>query len=446
MANLLAAGGGRAATVDADVADAYGSLSWRPMAGRILATIGNRFYDLQSLLGGARAVVPDDNPTDLRRESLRELRFVPGHDGQPSFLSLDPLKRGRSLRSIEVPQPFDFSPYTVEGETGRFMPLDAAEDTPNIAIDSLDNRATVLALSHWPGNRTPRPYKADLSAESVFLALDALGTLPSPVMVSDHFDVDGLIGVAAALWPEWAVRHRALLIDIARCGDFQSFDSPAAARVAYAVNRLSSLVWSPYAADLRPLAAPLRHAFLFRQLLPMIRQMVGAPDRFEVLWREDWDVLQATERAFTAGHIEQSEDAPADLAIFEIQADSEVPGRRIPSTLRYLGYAAESFHNRTLRGTVLIRKGGGIEIWQRYTGWVERVSQPTRQRRNLAVLAEALNTLEQSGASWNYAGVTEFMPALTLSASAQGPASLDFETVKAITIEFQRLAPPAWSP
>lgn len=50
---------------------------------------------------------------------------------------------------------------------------------PNVSIDSLDNKGTVLTLSHWSSNATPARWKADLSTESVFKDIEASsGRLP----------------------------------------------------------------------------------------------------------------------------------------------------------------------------------------------------------------------------------------------------------------------------
>ena len=90
-----------------------------------------------------------------------------------------------------------------------------------------------LHLSHWPGNRTPRQLRRDLSTEIAFAFLDLDG--PARValigdceaLVLNHYDTDGVCAAFALTSPERARRHADLLHEIAAAGDL--FEAPATA-------------------------------------------------------------------------------------------------------------------------------------------------------------------------------------------------------------------------
>jgi hypothetical protein len=103
----------------------------------------------------------------------------------------------------------------------RFVPYAEAADLPNIVVDGAAASATVLTLSHWPKSGTPETLRADTSAEIVFKYLDAPAMhVDVGAASNNHFDEDGLIGIFALTRPNLAARWRALLVEIARAGEF----------------------------------------------------------------------------------------------------------------------------------------------------------------------------------------------------------------------------------
>ena len=128
---------GGALTVDPDVAEALAGHSWAPVAGRYIATVDNKFFDLQSLIGGPCAVPSPASPSDLRRDALDELHFEPAEEGRAARLSALRLRTVPEVRGIDVPQRPDVSAYGLQGERYEFLPMDAVAEIPNVAIDSL---------------------------------------------------------------------------------------------------------------------------------------------------------------------------------------------------------------------------------------------------------------------------------------------------------------------
>src|SRR5438034_5307798 len=114
----------------------------------------------------------------------------------------------------------------------RFSPYTETVTVPNIIVDGVANKSTLLTLSHWPKSGTPAELKADTSAEIVFKYLDSPQFhVRAEVVSNNHFDEDGLVGVFTMVDPDTAARHRDLLIDVAQAGDFGVFSRREAARI-----------------------------------------------------------------------------------------------------------------------------------------------------------------------------------------------------------------------
>ncbi|MDR0217534.1 MAG: hypothetical protein LBI71_01400, partial [Enterobacteriaceae bacterium] len=64
---------------------------------------------------------------------------------------------------------------------------------------------------------------------------------------------------------------------------------------------------------------------------------------------------------------------------------------------------------------------------QRYEGWVELPISAPRPRRDLAIFARALLTIETQDYRWNYDGVQHIMPRLGYNTEQQ--SSLPIETI-----------------
>ncbi len=127
----------------------------------------------------------------------------------------------------------------VESRSPRlgFVPYEELDGRPNVVVDGSPADGTVLCLSHWPGIVSPLRFAADLSAQMAFAYLDAYDPHESATAVSNnHFDQDGLVSLYALVHPDRALARQGLLIDIARAGDFATFDGRDAARISMALS------------------------------------------------------------------------------------------------------------------------------------------------------------------------------------------------------------------
>ncbi|MGC5698788.1 hypothetical protein J4P02_01135 [Pseudomonas sp. NFXW11] len=417
---------------DPGLAQRFAHLELRLLGGRAIGIADNRFTDLQSALGGPGCRVLNGNPRDLRLENIARLDYRLGGHGElqaslatllqaPTYaipeqepvleLGLQPLRLGRQ------------SPY-------GFLPLGQSRRRENISLDSIDTPATLLTLSHWPANKTPADYKANLSTSS---ALDFIQRGQAPeqaeVITSDHFDLDGLASVYAFLAPEHALKHRQLLIDIARLGDFARGTSNVALQCGFALNALASRVSSDHSGSNDRLLLAR-----FAALLPQMADVLERPGRYAELYRPALEQLQRSETLLAHPQTRIEEYPEIDLAVLHLPYAAG-PGD-------YLGLMPVAVHNRSRCGVLALVSPGRVEIRQRYESWVERVSGIPRPRRDLAIFARALQQAEATPGQWHYPGVQEIMPGLKFV--AERPSSLSVSQVLLELRQFLAQAPVAW--
>ncbi|WP_370542856.1 DUF6687 family protein, partial [Burkholderia pseudomallei] len=245
MTTLLALhDGDHAVQFDDDVAARLAGFELRLLAGRVVAIRENRFIDLQNLIAGDGAFTRDGDPHDLRRRNLGTLHYDFGGHGELAVrdAETDAARLAAALAGESARPPSPAAPRSrvqavrlLPGDRLAFVPFEHARDVPNISADATHNAATRLTLSHWPANRTPARYKANLSTQSVLrFAAERADAADVRHVTTDHFDLDGLASVYGLIAPDHALRHQARLVELARFGDFARgrSDAPRRARRA----------------------------------------------------------------------------------------------------------------------------------------------------------------------------------------------------------------------
>ena len=430
------------AQFDDDVAARLDGFALRLLAGRVIAIRDNTFHDLQHLIAGRGAVTRNGNPCDLRRANLGTLHYDVGRHGELELRDAEAndaaLRAALAPRAAGTPAGIGAVRLSPRDRLG-FMPFDHAGDAPNIAADAIHNGATRLTLSHWPSNRTPARYRANLSTESVLRFVSETSVDPDVRCVTtDHFDLDGLASIYALIAPDHALRHQARLVDVARLGDFARGRSDAARRLAFALDAV--------AADASRNARAIddenaRIAAMFRTLLPALRDLLDAPTIPEALWRDAERHHADTEALLDHPDTRVEQHPELDLAVFRLPASDALRGR---ASQRYFGLSPIGFHNRTRLSTLALVAHDDVVIQQRYEGWVTRVSQAPRPRRDLSILARGLQAADAGACGWQYDGVQHIMP--RLGRTCEQPGSLSAETVVSELKRLLAVAPPAWSP
>lgn len=312
----------------------------------------------------------------------------------------------------------------------RFVPYAEAADLPNIVVDGAAAAATVLTLSHWPKSGTPEALRADTSAEIVFKYLDAPAThVDVGAASNNHFDEDGLIGIFALTRPDLAARWQALLVEIARAGDFGICRSRNAARIAFVLAAYAEKSSSPLPRSTFAGPYPEVTARLYEQLLPIVPHLITHVEDFQKLWDAEDRALQEGEWLLDGGIVTLESNPDLDLAIVRVPSDVAEPH-------------AMALHTRTPYSRLIVVHGTSVELRYRYESWVQFASRRIAPRVDLAPLAAELNGTDPGGA-WRFEGVDQITPRLYRDAPG---ATLSVDHVVERMIDALRTGPAAWNP
>ena len=190
----------------------------------------------------------------------------------------------------------------------RFVGYEASRTIPNIVVDGSPNDATVLTLTHWPGQTQPPDTEVDLSAEMAFAFLDdPEGASPDAAseveaVTNNHFDQDGAAGLLALIDPPAAQELRPLLIDLAAAGDFGTYRHRNAARASMILNAFADPARSPIADQLRG-DQSADTATLYDNVLPRLAAIVSDPTPYTDLYAAEDAALTASEEAVATGRV-----------------------------------------------------------------------------------------------------------------------------------------------
>ena len=278
-----------------------------------------------------------------------------------------------------------------------------------------------LNLSHWPGNRTPRELRHDLSTGTA-LAFSGLGEPrqrelagAAVAIVNNHYDTDGTCALFAVRHPELALPRAEALLRAARAGDFYQAPDEDALAVDAIVEGFADPERSPIAAELRGLDDPARHDLATRRLLERLPEILDGrvaayAELFEPVlrrYRGDLADLAACARDDIV-HLDLSIwTAPADARSSDPEARGFDPSRH--------ALFGSSGADRVL---VLATRGGGttcrFAIGTR--SWFDLREPTTLPRPDLRALARRLNELEGSGpadaVAWRTQGALGASPEL----------------------------------
>ena len=162
----------------------------------------------------------------------------------------------------------------------RFVPYHELGDRPNVVVDGAAAPSTVLTLSHWPGSPTPPELLDDLSGAD---RLPRAGGSPSasPASTSSRTTTSTRTGWSSAFAlvdPDAARARRGPLIDLARAGDFGTFESRDAIRLAFAIAAFEDPARSPLDADVLSGSYERQCGRLYEVLLPRLPELVDHPE------------------------------------------------------------------------------------------------------------------------------------------------------------------------
>jgi hypothetical protein len=327
----------------------------------------------------------------------------------------------------------------------RFVPYGDTTAVPNVVVDGAANAGTVLTLSHWPGSPTPRELREDLSAQIALRVLDEPDRFAGlEVVTNNHFDQDGLASVYALAHPDAARARRAQVIDVARAGDFGTFEDRDSARISFAIAAYDDPDLSPLGRALFEQPYDEQCAAFYDALLPQFGELLAHPDRWRDLWEREDAHLGESIAAIDGGVVAIDERRDLDLAVVTVPEHWAARAAH-----RFTQRWTEAVHpmavdNATERTRVLLVQGRSYRLELRYETWVMFVSRPVAPRPDLRELARRLDDLETGDARWEAEPPGALTPRLGLvdgRESSLEPARLRLEVER-----FLATAPAAWDP
>lgn len=278
--------------------------------------------------------------------------------------------------------------------------------TPHLSVDGMTPVGP--NLSHWPGNRTPGKWRADLStgialrfarapADEQEEFLDGVA-----VVLNDHYDTDGFGSLLAILRPEVAFAREELLLAAAATGDFGRWHTWRGFAIDRIVARLADPA-SPVAGAFRGITdADQLSLRRYEWLLEHATAVLDGPGAFAALYEPELALVQDEIGRGLGGALERRAFASLDFAIVTSQ------GPRHRMTLNSLAGAHRVLH------VAHEADGPRYRYHDRTESWFELVSFRPPPRLDLRPLAAHLAELEPAhdGASWNADAPTEPVPEL----------------------------------
>lgn len=194
-------------------------------------------------------------------------------------------------------------------------------DTPahHLSVDGMSPSGP--NLSHWPGNRTPKVWKADLSTQICLNFARApeeeqQGFLEgAEAVVNDHYDTDGFLSLLAVLRPDLAMDHEELVVLAAGTGDFQAFHTERSFAVDRIVLNLAAQGRSELAEQFGGLPDGERSLARYRWLIDNAEQVLDRPESLGPLYEEELALVLGQLRECRAGALQRSVHNRCGLAV-----------------------------------------------------------------------------------------------------------------------------------
>lgn len=339
----------------------------------------------------------------------------------------------------------------------RFVPfhdLERVADTPHVPqvphviVDGGPLPSTALTLSHWPGSPTPEHLLDDLSAQIVFHALDHPEVFDTPagrleVVSNNHFDQDGLASAFTLVDPDAARSRREQLIDVACAGDFATFTDRDSMRLAFALAAWADPDRSPLDEATFAGSYDEQCGRLYDQLLPRVPELLDDVAALRPWWEAEDAHLTESLDAIDQGVVTIDERPGIDLATVTVP---DAWAERM--TTRFTINRSEALHPAAVnaatdRLVIATVQGPRHRVECRYESWVMYRSRPVRQRPDLRLLTERLQTAEQGDAVWSADPPGALTPALQV---CSGHSTLDPARFRDELERFLAVAAPAWNP
>ncbi|KAA5548635.1 DUF6687 family protein [Adhaeribacter rhizoryzae] len=288
-----------------------------------------------------------------------------------------------------------------------FIPFNQVKHQKAIIVDSLHPNG--LVLSHWRGAPTPPELEGDTSADIVLNALRAANlNLNYEFVTTNHFDVDGFVGVWALLNPEMALTYESVLRQAALIGDFRELDlnktgaDHALKLVCWINAKEKELFYPPFGAGETEENEVIASLPKFHYFLREFARVLQQPETEQAVWGPEYrQVLQDYAQVQSSATVIKKYPAIGLVCV------------QTPEPVHY--YALFSV---TAGFDIVLAQyqGNRYELEYKYTTWVDIQSRPTLPRLLLAPLVTDLNNAETAaGLTWTAENITDTGPILRLA-------------------------------
>ncbi len=331
----------------------------------------------------------------------------------------------------------------------RFVPPHLLSGQAHVIVDGAPRPGTAYTLSHWPHTPTPGPLRADLSAEIARRALARPDHLPAEVGVAsvDHYDVDGVVALALVVVDGLDAAHGPLLVEAARVGDFGVVTDTGAALIAFALNGLEARRPRPGSGPPGASGSPdplERCGHLTQDALDVLVDLIADPERFQTLWRDEWDAFDASAGALEDGWASIEEIPEVDLAVVRVDPGHDAAAA---ATWESAPLHRAAVHSATTCSRVVTLAGDQKEFHYRYESWVRLASHRPRPRVDLERLAFTLTADEMAGGRWLFDGAGSISGALHRVGEARSTIATDrFLDLLCAELAAGDTGPAAWDP
>lgn len=282
----------------------------------------------------------------------------------------------------------------------KFIPFEKINNQNVVVVDAFHSNA--LVLSHWRGANIHSEIWADTSGEIV---LNALSTnycdKINGLVTANHFDIDGFVGVFALCYPDLALKHKSVLTEAAKIGDFREFnkysnDANEALKLCCWINsREKENFYRPFGEKSETKLCNNKFSY-FLKLFPKVLEDIN---KFKSDWIQEYNLV--------INGINQIDKS------CEIFPKSEI-GLLIQKCKNPTHYYSHFINSSGFDAILSIYNNQRYELEYKYTTWVDIVSRPTLPRISLKPLAIKLNELENSSSVWCVDHYTDTGPILRL--------------------------------
>ncbi len=281
-----------------------------------------------------------------------------------------------------------------------FVPFHQIRNQKVIIVDGLHPKN--LTLSHWKGGNIHPKISADTSAEIVINALqEGIEGMDCDKISATHFDIDGFVGVFALFYPELALQHKELLIQMATIGDFREFnpDLKGANEVLKLCCWMNSvekkLFYGPFEAKDEIESCVPKFEYFLKKFPDALHNI----SEHESDWIQEYTLVMNGMKKL---HATTENDKHLDIGLL-IKRASE------PSH-----YYAQFSNSAGFDIVLSCYDDNRYELEYKYTTWVDIVSRPSFPRIDLQPLVQILNKKEKSDCNWQVDKITDTGPILRL--------------------------------